>query len=63
LLIIQQRSFFEWIADDLGLESHYDWYFVHKSEIFERGGAALLNAYYNMSLSRALNTILPGKVI
>jgi len=50
----QRREFLNWTFKELNLKSMDDWYNVPKEKIYELGGGAMLDGYYNDSLGNAL---------
>lgn len=57
--MLNQRRFFDSIADQLKIESQAGWYKVTNSDI-EGRGVALLDIQYNNSIIEALEHIYPG---
>jgi hypothetical protein len=60
--INNQREYFEWIANKLGLKELDDWYSV-TAEDFEKEGRSILSRYYGRSIVRALQAVYPGIII
>ena len=56
--MINQRQFFESIAQELRIEKADDWYRVTLNDIHERGGGGMLAAFYGNSLLRGTTKVL-----
>ena len=54
-----QRFFFDWLFQQLELESMQDWYHVNPKKIYRNGGSKLLDSYYKGSLQDALVSVYP----
>jgi hypothetical protein len=54
-----QRDFFEYVADELNIETQRQWYSVDKKLIEELGGLKFLTEYGN-SLRKTLQYVFPG---
>jgi hypothetical protein len=52
------RKYFDWVAEDFGVEMAEDWYKISLSDILHRDGAGIINIYGN-SHSKALKNIYP----
>jgi hypothetical protein len=57
--IANQRKYFDWLEDELGIEKKEDWYKINRKEVQRRGGSWVLKKYYGDSLVRALLTVYP----
>jgi hypothetical protein len=53
-----QRKYFEWLEEELGIENKEQWYTVKESEVMERGGSSLFILYHR-SLPAALLSVFP----
>jgi hypothetical protein len=54
-----QRKYFDWIADELNIQTQEEFYSVTVAELRDRGGWGLINNYYSQSLFKALESIYP----
>lgn len=53
------RQYFNWLADELGIESHTDWYKITYNTISDNYGRGLVDAY-GQSPTAALENAFPG---
>lgn len=53
------RKYFDWISEELMIETQEDWYGVRYKDITERGGVAVLQQFYGDSHITALKEIYP----
>jgi hypothetical protein len=53
-----QRNFFDWIAEQIGINTQHDWYNVRKGDIFHLGVVGILDVY-GSSFFVALQNIYP----
>jgi len=56
---VNQNNFFDWTGIQLRYKHMADWYNVTLEDIYECGGKALMDDYYNKSIYKALSTIYP----
>lgn len=54
-----RRRFFEWLAEELNIESQDDWYNITMSVVAERGGGSIVKQYYSHCISKAIESIFP----
>lgn len=54
-----QRAFFEWLGEEIGIKKLDDWHNVKVDTVYRHGGAPLLVKYYACSLAKALTTVYP----
>lgn len=54
----RSRSFFDWFAQQLGIELQEEWYRFTNSDVAERGGSAILD-FHSYSLCGALQSCFP----
>ena len=57
------KEFFDTVGRSLGIRHLDDWYKITRNEVFQFGGKALLEEYYNSSVIKALQTIYPGTIL
>jgi hypothetical protein len=53
------RLYFEWLKEQLGIEKKEDWYKVHLNDVKQRGAGRGLLIKYGFSLIKALQTVYP----
>lgn len=54
-----QKSFFDMVAQELGIIKQQDWYKLSAADISKRGGSSLMQHYYKNSLLAGLEQIYP----
>eukprot|EP01118_Nematostelium_gracile_P006157 TRINITY_DN1979_c0_g1_i3.p1 TRINITY_DN1979_c0_g1~~TRINITY_DN1979_c0_g1_i3.p1 ORF type:complete len:269 (+),score=45.57 TRINITY_DN1979_c0_g1_i3:142-948(+) len=54
-----EKMFFEFLANQLGLKEREDWYSVKRKDVIKHGGESLLKTMYNGSLGKALQSVYP----
>jgi hypothetical protein len=54
-----QKMYFMWLAEQLGIETQHDWYSLKLRTVLAHGGSGLLDQF-SYSLYKALRSVFPG---